>query len=166
MKDETATSYKERILRVLIHIQSHLDEEVALEDLADVACFSPYHFHRIFSGMIGESVKEHIRRLRLERAAQRLRFTGQPVIDIALGAGYDAHEAFTRAFRQMFDESPQEFRKRHRPLAYGPTRNGVHFSADGGGVTDFSPVHGGTAFEAQIETLPAMTLAFVRHTGP
>lgn len=165
MKPDTEASYKERILRVLVHIQRHLDDEISLDDLADVACFSPYHFHRIFSGMVGESVKEHIRRLRLERAAQRLRFTGQPIVDIALGAGYDAHEAFTRAFRQMFDESPQEFRKRHRPLAYGPTRTGVHFSADGT-VGDFDPVQRGGTFEARIETLPATRLAFVRHTGP
>jgi AraC family transcriptional regulator len=165
MKDDTAASYKERILRALVHLQAHLDEEISLEDLAGIACFSPYHFHRIFTGMIGESVKEHIRRLRLERAAQRLRFTGQPITDIALGAGYDAHEAFTRAFRQMFDESPQEFRKRHRPLAYGSTRTGVHFSADGA-VGDFNAIEGREPFEARIETLPSTRLAFVRHTGP
>ena len=165
MKPDTASSYKERILRVLVHIQNHLDDDISLEELAGVACFSPYHFHRIFSGMTGESLKEHVRRLRLERAAQRLRFSGQPITDIALGAGYDAHEAFTRAFRQMFDESPQEFRKRHRPLAYGPSRTGVHF-ADGAPVDDFRPVEGRDAFDARVETLPATRLAFVRHTGP
>ena len=61
---------RKRILRVLVHIQTHLDENLALDDLARVAHFSPFHFHRVFRGMMGESVKEHVRRLRLERAAQ------------------------------------------------------------------------------------------------
>lgn len=66
MKAETRQSYKERILRVLVHIQGHLDEVMPLDKLARVAHFSPYHFHRIFRGMVGESVKQHVRRLRLE----------------------------------------------------------------------------------------------------
>ena len=88
--------------RVLVHIQSHLDEPMPLDQLAEVASFSPWHFHRIFRGMVGESVKEHVRRLRLERAAQQLRDTNRAVVDIALEAGYETHESFTRAFAAMF----------------------------------------------------------------
>lgn len=68
----TAADYHERILRVLVHIQSHLDDAICIDDLARIACFSPFHFHHVFSGMVGEGVMEHIRRLRLERAAARL----------------------------------------------------------------------------------------------
>jgi len=84
----TVESYQERMTRVLVHIQGRLDEPLPLEELAGVACFSPYHFHRIFRGMVGESVKEHVRRLRLERAAQRLKQSSQPVTEIAFDAGY------------------------------------------------------------------------------
>jgi AraC family transcriptional regulator len=84
----TEASYQERILRVRLHIEAHLDRPMLLEELAAVACFSPFHFHRIFRALVGESVMEHVRRLRLERAAQRLRSgTGARVIDIALDAG-------------------------------------------------------------------------------
>ncbi|HEX4589292.1 MAG TPA: AraC family transcriptional regulator, partial [Gemmataceae bacterium] len=79
MRADTERTYKQRILRVLVHIQQHLDEVLELEDLAGVAHFSPYHFHRVFRGMVGESVMEHVRRLRLERAAHRLKFTDEPV---------------------------------------------------------------------------------------
>ncbi len=72
MRQQTERTYKVRILRVLVHIPNHLDEVVALEELAAIAYFSPHHFHRIFRGMVGESVMEHIRRLRLDRAAHRL----------------------------------------------------------------------------------------------
>jgi AraC family transcriptional regulator len=165
MKPVTLASYKERVLRVLVHIQRHLDDDVSLDQLAEIACFSQYHFHRIFHGMVGESVKEHVRRLRLERAAQRLRFSGQPITGIALDAGYEAHEAFTRAFRQMFTESPQEYRKRHRRVAYGPSRSGVHF-AENGVVEDFNPVQSNEHLEVRLENFPDTLVAFVRHTGP
>ncbi|MFH1417502.1 MAG: AraC family transcriptional regulator, partial [Planctomycetota bacterium] len=118
MKSQTEHDYRQRILRVLVHIQGRLDEAMSLEDLARIAHFSPYHFHRIFRGMVGESVKEHVRRLRLERAAFHLKATDQPVTRIAFDAGYEAHEAFTRAFRAMFGESPSGFRELHRPVAY------------------------------------------------
>jgi AraC family transcriptional regulator len=73
---------------VLVHIQQHLDEPLRLDELAAIACFSSFHFHRIFRGMVGESVKEYIRRLRLERAASQLRVGKEPVTQIALDAGY------------------------------------------------------------------------------
>lgn len=113
MRPDTADSYHQRIARVLQHIQNHLDAPLRLEELAQVAHFSPFHFHRVFRGMVGESVKEHVRRLRLERAAQSLKNSGLPVLDIALEAGYEAHESFTRAFADMFGMPPSEFRKNH-----------------------------------------------------
>ena len=97
MRSDTQSDYRERILRVMVYIQNHLDDPLSLEDLAKVACFSPYHFHRIFRGVVGESVKEHVRRLRLERAAFRLTSSSRSVIEIALDAGYDTHESFTRS---------------------------------------------------------------------
>ena len=97
MKALTLHDYKRRMLRVLVHIQQHLDEPLELGVLARLACFSPYHFHRVFTGMVGESLKEHVRRLRLERAASRLKLGSAAVTEIALGAGYESHEAFTRS---------------------------------------------------------------------
>ena len=125
----TLESYQERMVRALVHIQGHLDEPLPLEDLAGVACFSPFHFHRIFRGMVGESVKEHVRRLRLERSAQRLKLSSQPVTAIALDAGYETHESFTRAFRAMSGQPPSEYRENHRPLEMQPAPSGIHYTA-------------------------------------
>src|SRR5260370_39894448 len=109
MRETTIEDYQRRILKVLVHIQNNLDRPFSLEELATIASFSPYHFHRIFRGMVGESVKEHVRRLRLERAAHCLRFTGQPRTDIAFDAGYETHQALTPTFHSMFGASPPEF---------------------------------------------------------
>ncbi|WP_321477517.1 AraC family transcriptional regulator [uncultured Paludibaculum sp.] len=104
-------TYEERIARVRRYIEENLDEELSLDRLAGVACFSPFHFHRIFRGMTGEPVKEYVRRLRLERAAERLRQGHHRIVDIALEAGYESHEGFTRAFHAHFGEAPVEFRQ-------------------------------------------------------
>jgi AraC family transcriptional regulator len=165
MRHDTRQSYQQRILRVLVHIQGHLDEELALDDLAALAHFSPYHFHRIFRGMVGESVMEHVRRLRLERAAHRLRFGDAPVTPIAFEAGYETHEAFTRAFAAQFGMPPSQFR-RHRSPPWRSVPSGVHYAPDGR-LDDFSPLQaGGPTVDVRIESLPLLRVAFMRHTGP
>lgn len=166
MKPQTEQTYRERMLRVLVHIQDHLDETLALEDLAGLAHFSPYHFHRIFQGMLGESLMAHVRRLRLERAAARLKHGDQPVTRIAFEAGYETHEAFTRAFHAMFGESPTRFRELHQPLPMPDVPSGVHYQPPGG-LHDFTPSRsGGSAMQAEIRKLNQMRIAFVRHVGP
>ena len=111
----TARDYQERIQRVLLHLQKHMDESLSLDGLARVACFSPYHFHRLFTAFVGETPGQHQRRLRIERAAWRLRHSREPVTVIALDAGYETPSAFTRAFRQHFRRSPVGFRRMKKP---------------------------------------------------
>ncbi|HEV3164646.1 MAG TPA: AraC family transcriptional regulator [Isosphaeraceae bacterium] len=166
MKSATEQAYRQRILRVLVHIQTHLDEALHLEELARVAHFSPYHFHRVFSGMVGESVMEHIRRLRLERAANRLKSSDQAVTRLAFEAGYETHESFTRAFSSMFGVSPSQYRSTQRSLAFGNVPSGVHYRPDGK-LTDFQPFHsGGQPMDVRIETVSPRRVAFMRHFGP
>ncbi len=166
MRSVTLADYRERMLRVLLHIQENLDRELPLEELAGVAHFSPYHFHRIFRGMVGESVQAHIRRIRLERAALRLKHGEKSILALALDAGYDSHEAFTRAFRAVMGQSPSAFRARCRAQPKGPSPAGVHFGLarlpDG-----FVPhTNGGETMEVSIKRLQPLRVAFVRHIGP
>jgi AraC family transcriptional regulator len=166
MRSATAQTYQERILRVLVYIQAHLDEALPLESLARVARFSPYHFHRIFAAMVGEPVKEHIRRLRLERAAYRLQFGNRPVTDIAFEAGYETHESFTRAFRALFGAAPSRFRKRQRDRIRSAAPSGVHYLPEGR-LEEFHPVQrGGAPMSVRMTTLTPMKVAFLRHVGP
>jgi len=108
------STWTERMLRVLDHVHARLDEELAPEELANVAGFSLHHFHRVFRGMMGESVMGYVRRLRLERAAFRLKHAGGEVTPLAFAHGYDSHEAFTRAFRAHFGVPPSAYREQHR----------------------------------------------------
>jgi AraC family transcriptional regulator len=98
------------LAEVTAYIRSHLDQPIALADLAGQAGFSPYHFHRVFRAIIGEPLAAYVRRERLQRAALRLRESGRDVTAIALEAGYDSPSAFTRAFAEHFGVPPTEFR--------------------------------------------------------
>jgi AraC family transcriptional regulator len=100
----------ERMLTTLDHVHAHLDEEVSPIALARLAGFSPHHFHRVFRGMLGESVMGYVRRLRLERAALRLKHGESSISRVAFDAGYASHEAFTRAFRDRFGVVPSAYR--------------------------------------------------------
>ena len=164
MKPTTAADYERRILNVLTHIQAHLDENLDVARLAGIAHFSPYHFHRIFRGMVGETVIEHVRRLRLERAAFHLRYGRRRVTDISLDAGYDALEAFSRAFKNAFGCSPSAYRSAGKPPR-PRTKSGVHFAADGR-IRSFQPVRGDHAMDVTIVEKKPQPVAFVRHTGP
>jgi AraC family transcriptional regulator len=93
------------------YIRAHIGEPLSRERLADVAGFSVPHFHRIFTAHVGESAISYIRRMRLERAARKLRMGAVDITEVALAAGYDTHAAFSKAFKQQFGLSPSEFRQ-------------------------------------------------------
>lgn len=102
--------YPRKILKVLAYIEDHIHERILVEDLARVACYSSFHFQRIFRFIVGESVHKYIRRLRLERAMGKLRDTDQSVTDIALDANFETPSAFTKAFKLCIGESPRNYR--------------------------------------------------------
>lgn len=106
----TLQDYAARIERVHDYLTAHLDRDVDLEQLAEVACFSPFHFHRIYHALQGETVAESVRRMRLHRAALELIEGDVPVARIAARAGYGSQAAFTRAFRSAYGAPPATYR--------------------------------------------------------
>lgn len=103
------SDYSEPLSRVLSYIQENLDCKLSLESLAQMASFSPFHFHRLFSAYVGEPVTSYIRRLRLEKAAEALCQTEESITSIALSVGYQTVTAFERSFKKYFGVSPTEY---------------------------------------------------------
>lgn len=153
-RDSTTRGHRERINRVIFYIEAHLGEPLNLEDLAKVAYFSPYHFHRIFAAFTGESLAGYVRRLRLERAAQHLLHLDAPVTEIALGAGYETPAAFTRAFVALFGVNPTEYRQRHGPV-----------SMLGARPLALTTITEDLTMTPEIRTADPMPVLFVRRTG-
>ncbi|MGH6617813.1 AraC family transcriptional regulator [Sphingomonas sp.] len=105
-------NYHARMLRVLDHIDQHLDSDLDLDTVSRIAAFSKFHFHRQFTATFEVSVHRYVQLARMKRASHQLaHLDAQSVTDIAMDAGYDAPDAFARAFRQRFGQSPSSFRK-------------------------------------------------------
>lgn len=158
--------YADAVQRVVAHIAANLDEAADLASLARIVAVSPFHFHRLFRGMVGETPLELTRRLRMERAAWRLGHTDQTVVDIAFDAGYETHEAFTRAFRSAYNTSPTGFRKRRYQRIEIAATCGVHFVTSGRVAPFISRDSGGQTMEVELKHRPEVRVAAVRHTGP
>ena len=105
-------NYQTRMQRVLDYVDQHLDGDLDLETVSRVAAFSKFHFHRQFMATFGLSVHRYVQLARLKRASHQLTSKGpRSVTQIAMDAGYDAPDAFARAFRRRFGQSPSSFRK-------------------------------------------------------
>ena len=113
-RPQTARDYARRLDKVAAHIWAHLDEDLDLGVLAEIACFSPYHFHRIYRAVLGETVAETVARLRLQRASMALARGKAPIREVAGQAGYSSVPAFTRAFRAAYGQTPAAFRAQRR----------------------------------------------------
>jgi AraC family transcriptional regulator len=141
--------YETRMQRVLSHVYEHLDEPLDLMTLADIAGVSPYHWHRIFQAMNGESLAATVKRLRLHRAAGRLAQSSDSITTVAKEAGYPNVQSFTRIFKGSYGMPPAAYRA-------------------GGGHTQFvsrlEPEHG-PDHRVEICDLPRRQLFAVSHQG-
>ncbi len=104
-------NYSHSIQKTISYIETNLSNKLSLDELADIAGFSKYHFLRIFKQETGSRLFEHIQNRRMARAAKLLLFTQQNILDIALMYRFDSQEAFTRAFKKEYNLSPGRYRK-------------------------------------------------------
>ena len=110
--------YRRRIDRAVRFVLTHLDQPIQLDELAEVACFSKFHFHRVFTALMNEPPGEYITRKRLERAAIRLIYANASVTALSEGYGYSSVAAFSKAFSQWFGCRPtvlKAIRERFEP---------------------------------------------------
>jgi AraC family transcriptional regulator len=164
--------YAERMHRVIQHIDQHLDQYMDLETLAEVAHFSPYHFHRLFSAWMGETLGGYMRRRRCEIAATRL--VAQPrlsVMQISLGVGFGSAEALTHAFSARFGCSPTSWRLRQsaaRAKGNAGQANSKVSQATWGKALKNGAVNGATGAPMKVNIVDrhATTIVYLRHIGP
>ena len=150
-------------------ISQNLDKDLSLEEIAEAASFSMFHFHRIFKVVVGETVAGFKRRLRLESGANRLiAFPCQDITSIALECGFSNSQSFAKAFRQYFGSTPSQFRK--SKIGHNVSKNETEFSIQ-------TWYHPDTAFtsgqkigkkinlDAKVKTMPEYHVAYVRKLG-
>ncbi len=141
--------YGARLDRVIAYVFDHLDDDLDLARLAEVACLSPYHWHRIYHAMKGETIAATVRRLRLHRATGWLANTGMPIEEIAARSGLGGVGSFTRAFKAAYGMPPAKYR-----------REGSHRRFDLTPENGSGPMH-----HVEIRRLPRMRAATMPHRG-
>lgn len=137
--------YEQRLNRVTGYIHEHLDDELDFARLSEVACLSPYHWHRIYHAVRGETIAATIRRLRLQRAAADLAQSERRIDEIATRAGYGSVQAFGRAFADAYGTPPARYRE-----------EGSHADFRPGELT--SPTRSWTIEIRQVRELQAVSL--------
>jgi AraC-like DNA-binding protein len=103
--------YHSKVHDSLGYIEENLDDRINLDDLAQKAYLSKYHYHRLFHKITGESVTKYITKRRMAKASEELVQTDQPIIDIALKYQYASQEAFSRAFVRVYGLMPGKYRR-------------------------------------------------------
>ena len=146
--------YAQRLKRVTEYIHDHLDDDLDLNRLADVACMSAFHWHRVYHAMHGETVAATVRRLRLHRAAGFIAHTAMTMSEVARKSGYDSLHSFTRAFKSVYGMPPARYRERGRHAVF---ESSVRAAGGSGGSADF-PV--------EIRQLPSTPAIGAPHRGP
>ncbi len=182
--------YLGRVERAIDFIYARFGDDIGLDEIADAAAFSRFHFHRVFSGVVGETVSDFLKRVRLQRAAALLADNpGLSVTEIALASGFSSPSVFARAFRERFGMTASEWRdlgREGRRFLRDGSKQGQALgmpgqgdrkdrkeSADAGG---YPPpiVPSGTrrkdmpklSYKVEIKDLPELTVAYARHVGP
>jgi AraC family transcriptional regulator len=186
--------YQSRINRVMDYMEANLAETHTLEELANVALFSKYHFHRIFQAMTGETPFQFLTRLRTAKAASLLRYSPSLTIsEMGYQCGFSSPALFSRTFRQYFGVAPGEWRKREKSVdrsmndRHNKTRSNldqpdsnlrqIHSNSRQAGeevsmyiCPEFKTLKWRTNMKLnksmEVKELPKMTVAYIRHTGP
>jgi AraC family transcriptional regulator len=167
-----------RINRVMDWVGRNLDRRVDLAAMAEVASFSPYHFHRIFGYMVGETPAEFLSRVRLEKTAQILRDDPRAAVaDVAMRCGFTNASSFSRAFRAHFGVTTGEFRRQEQALF---VKDGIRYGKDCKAVSkigkhaqrvnsQFCSVELKNLIimdtKIEIRQMPELNLIYVRHRG-
>lgn len=102
--------YRKSLEQAIIYIEAHLGDHLKVDDVSKAAGYSYYHLNRQFVAVLGESVGNYIKKRRLADAAKKLIYTDRKVIEIAMENGFESSEAFSRAFKQIYQVSPQSYR--------------------------------------------------------
>ncbi len=164
--------YKKRIVKAIQYIDDHLDTDLSLQIIAEVGAYSPFHFHRIFKLVTGETVQQYISRKRIEGSAFYLALRKQSSIkDIYLQFGFSSHSAFTKTFKSYYGQSPSAFRKsvpeHFHQIRLQESKNGQADTVFSTYLCNIENLLNWTTMNLKIEAmnLPEMNLAAVMSLG-
>jgi AraC family transcriptional regulator len=166
--DSAGADYVERINRAIDFVVRNLEEPIRLEEVARVSCFSQFHFHRVFRALLGETLNQFVKRLRLERALSLMSHEpGRSLTQVAFASGFSSSSDFSRSFKARYGVPPsafdvQTFRKNKREeLQDAITSAETRYQLD-----RLQPGDNPDGFQVEIREIPARTVAYIRVLNP
>jgi AraC family transcriptional regulator len=164
----TQLGYVERLNLAIDHVVSHLEEPLRLKEVSRAAMLSPFHFHRVFRVLVGESLAEFVKRLRLERALFMMSHTRRASLTtIALACGFSSSSDFSRCFRQRYGAPPSTFDiKGWRDAHRSELQAMVPGSDERPHLKQLPAGHNPDGFRVRIRDLAARTVAYIRVRNP
>ncbi len=170
MSTKSNQEYISRINKAMNFIQKNIHKNLTLEILAKEACFSSFHFHRIFKAIVNESLYSFIKRIRLEKAANKLLNSKNSILDIALDCGFLSLSNFAFAFKKKYRLSASQYRK--KPVS----NNSKNSKADSNNSKIMKPdildlyyedlkIYRSFHMKVEVKTLPSYQVVYVRHIG-
>jgi AraC family transcriptional regulator len=161
-------AYVERVNLAIDHVVSHLEEPLRLEDVSRAALLSPFHFHRVFQALVGVTLAEFVKRLRLEKALFMMAHARRPSLTtIALSCGFSSASDFSRCFRQRFGVAPSAFdMKGWRDVRRSELEATTPKEAEQLHVDNLPARHNPDGFRVRVRELPARTVAYIRVRNP
>lgn len=165
---DAPADYVASVNRAMDYVVRNLDGDLRLEAVARAACFSPFHFHRVFKALIGETLAQFVKRQRLERALHHMSHApGMSLTEIALACGFASSSDFTRSFKQRFDVPPSVFDvatfRSARRSEYEAALSGIEGFPR---LTRLPPGENPDGFEVVLRDLPPRTVAYVSVLDP
>ncbi len=154
MRTLTNEYYLEEVNRAIEFIESNISRDIGLKEISAASNLSKYHFHRVFKSIIGNTSKNYLTRLRLEKSSYLLKNTNKKIANIAFDSGYTSPETFNRAFKSHFSTSPSQFRKsilqevKNKQVIYQDTT-----------------LENLSVSEPEIVSIEDLNLAYIRHFG-
>ncbi|MEK7016027.1 AraC family transcriptional regulator [Bacillus sp. FSL R9-9410] len=151
---QSRNEYLRRVYKVQDYIESHINDSLSIEDLANVAGFSKFHFHRIFKGMMDEPLSRYVNRLKLERATHLLIYrTDMTITDIAYYFGFTDSAVFSRTFKSYYGVSPSHYRNHNSKNCKDVSETSQY--------NECKKVRG----NVEIVTVDNVNVAYIRHVG-
>lgn len=169
--EQIEADYKNRINRVFEFIDENLDGDLSLDTLSKIAFFSPFHFHRIFKFVTGETLNQYITRRKIEKAALEVLHKNISATEIAHKYGFSDISSFSRAFKKYFEISPTAFKKqnpnRHSKIRQLESKNGQEYPDREKYICVINNLKKWITMNAKIEIkeMPKMNLAYVSSIG-
>lgn len=163
--NDAEPEYLKRINKVLDFIEQNLDADLSLEQLSQKAHYSPYHFHRVFSAVIGQNLNQYINRKRIERIASILLVSPDtPLKELAFKYGFNSDNSFSRAFKKHYGISPTTFKSQGKELL---SKIGIEPFTTPKYICDIDNIKKWLNMNAQItiKELPEIQLASIMHIG-